>query len=72
MSMTVQKRYFEKAVAAASFVVAAALAFLSLAISSTHEIAAQTGMVIAQFLLLTGSILGIDYKLNNIGHARPE
>lgn len=65
--MSPQRRYFEKTVAAASFIVAAALAFISLAISSTHEVAATTGMVIAQFLLLTGSILGIDYKLNGVG-----
>lgn len=62
-------RIIEKAVAVGSFIVATALAFVSLAISEQHDIAAGVCMVIAQFLLLTASIFGIDYKLNNYGHA---
>lgn len=53
--------------ATASFVVAVALAFISLAIHPDHDIAAGVCMVIAQFLLLCASIIGIDYKLNNFG-----
>lgn len=54
--------------AVAAFIVAAALAFTSLLISPEHDIAAGVCMVIAQFLLLCASILGIDYKLNQYGH----
>lgn len=61
------KRYLEKTLAAASFTVAAALAFTSLLISEDHDIAANVLFVIAQFLLFTASILGLDYKLNNYG-----
>lgn len=57
-------RYLEKAIAVASFMVAVALAFLSLLISDEHDIAANTMLVIAQFLTLTATILGIDYKFN--------
>lgn len=57
-------RHLEKAIAVASFMVAVALAFLSLLISDEHDIAANTMLVIAQFLTLTATILGIDYKFN--------
>ena len=53
--------------AVAAFIVATVLAFTSLAISETHDIAAGACMVIAQFLLLCASLLGIDYKLNHYG-----
>lgn len=43
--------------------VAAVLAFASLWISEDHDIAAGVLMAIAQFLVLTASILHIDYKL---------
>lgn len=62
--MTRQPRKLEKAVAVASFVVAVALAFLGILISEDHDIAANTMFVIAQFLTLTATILGIDYKFN--------
>lgn len=54
-------RKIEKLTAVASFVVAAVLAFTALFLSKDHEIAAGVVMVIAQFLLLTASIFGIDY-----------
>ena len=60
---------FEKTLAAASFLVAAVLAFTSLIISEEHDIAAGVLMACAQFLLLTASILHIDYKLNIYGHS---
>lgn len=60
-------RFTEKAVAVSSFIAATALAFTSLLISDDHDIAAGACMVIAQFLLLTASIFGIDYKLNTYG-----
>lgn len=51
-------------IAAASFGTAAALAFVALIISPEHEIAAGVCMVIAQFLTLTATILGINYKFS--------
>ena len=64
-------RFTEKAVAVGSFLAATALAFTSLLISADHDIAAGSCMVIAQFLLLTASIFGIDYKLNSYGATYP-
>ena len=51
--------------AAASLAVAAALAFTALLLSEEHDIAAGVCMVIAQFLTLSATILGVDYKFNN-------
>ena len=64
----VQSRALEKSIATASFIAAVALAFVSLLISPDYDIAAGVCMVIAQFLLLTASLFGIDYKLNSYGH----
>lgn len=50
-------------IAVASFVIAAALAFTSLLIREDHTIASNVGFVIAQFLMLTATIFGIDYKI---------
>lgn len=58
---------FEKFLAGAAFLVAAALAFVSLLISENNDIAAGVLMAIAQFLLLAASILHIDYKLSHYG-----
>lgn len=66
---TQDKRHLEKALAVASFVVAVALAFLSLLLSEEHDIAANTMLVIAQFLTLSATILGIDYKFTS--HVTP-
>lgn len=63
----IKSRLFEKALAAASFITAVALAFTALLLSPHNDIAAGVIMVIAQFLLLTASILGLDYKLNQYG-----
>lgn len=60
------RRQLEKTIAAASFVVAVVLAFTSMLISSDHDIASNVLFVIAQFLTLTATILGIDYKFSNI------
>lgn len=62
--MTIKHGRVQPIIAVASFIVAAALAFTSLLISPDHEIAAGVCMVIAQFLLLTASIFGIDYKFH--------
>lgn len=69
-SRVIMNRALEKALAVASFCVAVALAFTSLAISSDHDIAANVMFVIAQFLTLTATILGIDYKFSFNGSAR--
>lgn len=59
-------RQLEKGIATSSFIVAVLLAFTSMLISDGHDIAANVLFVIAQFLTLTATILGIDYKFNNI------
>ena len=53
-----------------SFIVAVALAFTSLLISHDNDIAANVCLAIAQFLTLTATLLGIDYKFsaNGQGH----
>lgn len=53
--------------AVTSFIVAVALSFVSLWLSDGHEVAAGNCTLVAQFLLLTASIFGIDYKLNKYG-----
>lgn len=65
--MTAKSRATEYTVAVASFVAATALAFTSLLLSDQHEVAAGNCTLVAQFLLLTASIFGIDYKLNHYG-----
>ena len=60
-------RTIEYTVAVASFVAAMVFAFVSLAIADAHEVAAGNCSVVAQCLILTASIFGIDYKLNTHG-----
>ena len=55
-------RKHEKFVAICSFFAAVALAFTSLVISEDHDITAGVLMMCAQFLTLTATIFGIDYK----------
>lgn len=62
------KRYTEYTVAVASFIAAVAFAAVSVAICEGHEVAAGNCSLVAQFLLLTASIFGIDYKLTQHGH----
>ena len=57
-------RLLERSLAVASFIVATMLAFTSMFISEDHDIAANVLLVIAQFLTLCATILGIDYKFN--------
>lgn len=54
----------EYSVAVGSFMAAVGLAFTSLLISPDHDIAAGVLMMCAQFLMLTASIFGLDYKFN--------
>lgn len=62
-------RPLEKSIATASFLTAVALSFTSLLISDEHDVAANTMFVIAQFLTLCATILGIDYKFTARGDA---
>lgn len=63
-------RRSEKFVAVFSFFAAVGLAFTSLVISEDHDIAAGVIMMCAQFLTLTATIFGIDYKFKS--HGREE
>ena len=58
------RRRFEKMLAGLSLIAAIALAFTALLLSEDHDIAATTAMVVAQFLTLTATLLGFDYKFN--------
>lgn len=65
--MAFHNRKYEMGLSTASFVVAVVLAFTGIYLHPEHDIAAGVCMVIAQFLILTASIIGIDYKLNHFG-----
>lgn len=56
----------ESVVAIGSFIAAVALAFTSLIISEEHEIDSSVLMMCAQFLLLTATIFGLDYRISKI------
>lgn len=58
-------RKIEKTISAASFVTAAALAFTSMAIRPDNDITANVLLAVAQFLTLTCTLLGIDYKFSS-------
>lgn len=58
------KRIIERSIAIASFLTAVALSFVSMTISEDHDIASNVLFVVAQFLTLTATILGIDYKFS--------
>lgn len=60
----VHDKKVESVVAVGSFVAAVALAFTSLLISKDHDIAAGVLMMCAQFLMLTATIFGLDYKIS--------
>lgn len=64
MKLSQQSRLLEKTIATASFVVAVVLAFVSMAISDDNDIASNVLFTIAQFLTLTATLLGIDYKFS--------
>ena len=58
-------RIVEKAIAVGCFCAAVGLAFTSLIISPDHDIAAGVLMMCAQFLTLTATIFGLDYKFTH-------
>lgn len=60
----------EKFVAIGSFLVAAVLAFIGQQLAEFGNIEGGTLMMCAQFLTLTATIFGIDYKIKSNGHLR--
>lgn len=58
----VHDRKYEKFVAVSSFFAAVLLAFTSVIVSEDHDVAGGVLMMCAQFLTLTATIFGIDYK----------
>lgn len=60
----VHDKRVEKFVAVGSFLVAAALAFIGQQMAEQGDVKGGTLMLCAQFLTLTATIFGIDYKLN--------
>lgn len=58
----VHDRRYEKFVAVSSFFAAVLLAFTSVIVSEDHDVAGGVLMMCAQFLTLTATIFGIDYK----------
>ena len=60
----------EKFVAIGAFLVAAVLAFIGQQLSEFGDIKGGTLMMCAQFLTLTATIFGIDYKIKSNGHNR--
>ena len=64
----IQDKKVESTVAVCSFLAAVGLAFTSLCISHDHDIAAGVLMMCAQFLMLTASIFGLDYKISKYIH----
>ena len=65
MIINTENRKAEKGVAIASFAAAVGLSFTSLMISEEHDIAAGVMIQCAQFLTLTASIFGLDYKFKS-------
>ncbi len=59
-------RRLEKTISATSFAVAVLLAFTSMAVREDHDITANVLLAMAQFLTLTCTLLGIDYKFNSL------
>lgn len=69
-SPVIHDRRTEKFVAVCSFFAAVGLAFTSLIISEDHDVAAGALMMCAQFLTLTATIFGIDYKFKANGNEK--
>lgn len=71
--MTIMKnRRLEKAISAASFAVAVLLAFTSMLVRADHDITANVLLGMAQFLTLTCTLLGIDYKFSSYSRIEPK
>lgn len=59
-------RVTEKATAVMSFAAAVAFAFTALMLSEQHSVTASNCSVIAQFLLLTATLFGVDYHIERL------
>ena len=68
----IHDKKIEGFVAVGSFLVAAALAFIGQAMAEYGDIRGGTLMACAQFLTLTATIFGIDYKLNRLNRMKNE
>lgn len=68
----IHDKKIEGFVAVGSFLVAAILAFVGQAMAEQGDIRGGSLMAVAQFLTLTATIFGIDYKLNRFRHERSE
>lgn len=64
----IKNRKAESFVACGSFLAAVGLAFTALVLSEHQEIDSSVLMMCAQFLLLTASIFGLDYKFTDLIH----
>lgn len=64
---SIHDRKAEKFVAVGSFFAAVLLAFTSVIVSEDHDVAGGVLMMCAQFLTLTATIFGIDYKFTSNG-----
>lgn len=62
----------EKFVAVGSFLVAATLAFIGQQMAEQGDIRGGTLMMCAQFLTLTATLFGIDYKIRKFKNTRNE
>lgn len=62
----------EKFVAVCSFFTAAGLAFVGQQMVEDGDIAGGTLMMVAQFLTLTATIFGIDYKLHKFHNGQQD
>ena len=62
----VQDTKVQSAVAVCSFLAAVAFAFTALVIHDDHNIIASDLMMVAQFLMLTATIFGLDYKITSM------
>lgn len=61
----VHDKRVESGVAIGSFLTAVAFAFTALAIRENHNLFANDLMMVAQFLMLTATIFGLDYKITS-------
>lgn len=62
----VQDTKVQSVVAIGSFLAAVAFAFTALVIHDDHKIIASDLMMVAQFLMLTATIFGLDYKISSM------
>lgn len=68
MITMIKNKKAESFVAIGSFLAAVGLAFTALLLSDTQKIDTSVIMMCAQFLLLTASIFGLDYKFTDLIH----